>query len=115
MTRVINDEDTVKIAKVFIVENFLVGKRNVRLVDEFVMKLVDNEERFEKYPSGRHSYDEKVLYYRGALKNLSNTKKNYELCGFLLALQIWAYEVFPKIGWSRFAKHDNEKILRTLK
>ncbi|PON65743.1 LOW QUALITY PROTEIN: hypothetical protein PanWU01x14_114860 [Parasponia andersonii] len=51
------------------------------------MKLVDNEERYKKYPDW-HSYDKTVLYCCGALKNLSNTKKNYELCVFPLTLQI---------------------------
>ncbi|KAF4346417.1 hypothetical protein F8388_024934 [Cannabis sativa] len=46
-------DDAIKMAKVFTVTNILESKRGSTAVDEFIMKLVDDKEDFDKYPWGR--------------------------------------------------------------
>ena len=63
-----NDEDTVKLTKVFTVENILMSKREIILIDDFVFKLVDDEDKFEDYPWGRLCYKETIKYFRQSFK-----------------------------------------------
>ncbi|PON39242.1 hypothetical protein PanWU01x14_306330 [Parasponia andersonii] len=99
-----NDEDVVKLAKVFMVENILMSKREIILIDDFVFKLVDDEDKFEDYPWGRLCYKETIKYFCQALRNKKNKdgKRSYEVCVFPWVLQVWVFEIIPRLG-SKFA------------
>lgn len=110
MSSKIDDEDAVKIAKVHIVQNILESKRGDRFVDDFVLKLVDDEQKFENYPWGRRSFNETI----GSISSVLDLQKNnYELCGFPVAFQVWGYEVIPSLG-SLFGARVSSKIPRIL-
>uniref|UniRef100_A0A803PTQ7 DUF1985 domain-containing protein n=1 Tax=Cannabis sativa TaxID=3483 RepID=A0A803PTQ7_CANSA len=81
-------DDAIKMAKVFTVTNILESKRGSTAVDEFIMKLVDDKEDFDKYPWGRRSFDETI---KGLISAEECDKKGYELCGFPLAFQVWGF------------------------
>ncbi|PON81617.1 LOW QUALITY PROTEIN: hypothetical protein TorRG33x02_225710 [Trema orientale] len=104
-----NDEDAVKLAKVFMVENILMSKREIILIDYFIFKLVDDENKFEDYPWGRLCYEKTIKYFRQALrnKNIIDGKRSYEVCGFPWVLQVWAFEIIPRLG-SKFASYFQE-------
>uniref|UniRef100_A0A803NSI9 DUF1985 domain-containing protein n=1 Tax=Cannabis sativa TaxID=3483 RepID=A0A803NSI9_CANSA len=105
-----DDDDAIKIAKVFTVTNILESKRGSTAVDELIMKLVDDEEDFDKYPWGRRSFDETI---KGLISAQECDKKGYELCGFPLAFQVWGFEVIPLLGES-FATRVGRRIPRLL-
>ncbi|KAF4361228.1 hypothetical protein G4B88_000626 [Cannabis sativa] len=91
-TRIDDDDDVVKLTTVFIVQNILQSKRGQCHVDNFVMKLVDDEEMFEKYPWGRRSFSDTV----NSLSTVLNRRKTgYEICGFPLAFQITCVPLAP--------------------
>ncbi|XP_060959120.1 uncharacterized protein LOC133030400 [Cannabis sativa] len=109
-TRIDDDDDVVKLTKVFIVQNILQSKRGQCHVDNFVMKLVDDEQMFEKYPWGRRSFNDTV----NSLSPVLNRRKTgYEICGFPLAFQVWGFEILPSLGSSFAIKVGNNipKIL----
>ncbi|KAF4361779.1 hypothetical protein F8388_018945 [Cannabis sativa] len=87
-----DDDDVVKLTTVFIVQNILQSKRGQCHVDNFVMKSVDDEEMFEKYPWGRRSFSDTV----NSLSTVLNRRKTgYEICGFPLAFQITCVPLAP--------------------
>ncbi|XP_062094992.1 uncharacterized protein LOC133800868 isoform X2 [Humulus lupulus] len=106
----INAEDAIKLVKVYMVENILGSKRGDRLVDNFVLNLVDDEEKFEAYPWGHRSFNETIKYLTSAL---DSSKTGYELFGFPIAFQVWEFEVIPLLT-SSFAIHICSKIPRIL-
>ncbi|XP_062113196.1 uncharacterized protein LOC133824333 [Humulus lupulus] len=106
----IDAEDAVRLVKVYIVENILGSKRGDRLVDNFVMSLVDDDQKFEAYPWGRRSFNETIKYLTSAL---DSSKTGYELCGFPIAFQVWGFEVIPLLA-SSFAIHVGSKFPRIL-
>ncbi|PON75900.1 hypothetical protein PanWU01x14_038510 [Parasponia andersonii] len=53
-----NDEDAVKVAMVFMVENILMSKREIIFIDNFMFKLIDDEDKFEDYPWRQICYEE---------------------------------------------------------
>ncbi|KAF4352084.1 hypothetical protein G4B88_002191 [Cannabis sativa] len=96
-TRIYDDDDVVKLTKVFIMHNILQNKRGQCHVDNFVMKLVDDEQMFENYPWGRRSFNDTV----NSLSTILNRQKiGYEICGFPLAFQVWGFEILPSLGSS---------------
>ncbi|XP_062117699.1 uncharacterized protein LOC133831430 [Humulus lupulus] len=102
--------DIVKLVKVYIVENILGSKRGDRLVDNFVMSLVDDDQKFEAYPWGRRSFNETIKYLINAL---DSSKTGYELCGFPIAFQVWGFEIIPLFA-SSFSIHIGSKFPRIL-
>ncbi|KAF4360739.1 hypothetical protein G4B88_017363 [Cannabis sativa] len=104
-TRIDDDDDVVKLTK-----NILQSKRGQCHVDNFVMKLVDDEQMFEKYPWGRRSFNDTV----NSLSTVLNRRKTgYEICGFPLAFQVLGFEILPSLGSSFAIKVGNNipKIL----
>ncbi|KAF4364755.1 hypothetical protein F8388_018431 [Cannabis sativa] len=92
-----DDDDVVKLTKVFIMHNILQNKRGQCHVDNFVMKLVDDEQMFENYPWGHRSFNDTV----NSLSTILNRQKiGYEICGFPLAFQVWGFEILPSLGSS---------------
>ncbi|KAF4360993.1 hypothetical protein F8388_016802 [Cannabis sativa] len=109
-TNIDDDDDAVKLTKVFIVQNILESKRGDRYIDNFVLRLVDDEQLFENYPWGRRSFNATI----GNLSTAVNCRKTgYELCGFPLAFQVWGFEVLPKLG-SLFATKVGSSIPKIL-
>ncbi|KAF4365525.1 hypothetical protein G4B88_025704 [Cannabis sativa] len=109
-TNIDDDDDAVKLTKVFIVQNILESKRGDRYIDKFVLRLVDDEQLFENYPWGRRSFNATI----GNLSTAVNCRKTgYELCGFPLAFQVWGFEVLPKLG-SLFATKVGSSIPKIL-
>ncbi|KAF4360899.1 hypothetical protein G4B88_016059 [Cannabis sativa] len=97
-----DDDDVVKLTKVFIMHNILQNKRGQCHVDNFVMKLVDDEQMFENYPWGHRSFNDTV----NSLSTILNRQKiGYEICGFPLAFQVWGFEILPSLGSSFVIKN----------
>ncbi|KAH6796969.1 hypothetical protein C2S52_021523 [Perilla frutescens var. hirtella] len=67
------------------------------------LHLADDLEQFEKYPWGRVSYEyllKSTLSRRRVIDNIIRQQKSmaYDVYGFVLALQTWAYEFMPDLG-----------------
>ncbi|KAM6590845.1 hypothetical protein CsatA_013450 [Cannabis sativa] len=68
------------------------------------MKLVDDEQMFEKYPWGPRSFNDTI----NSLSTVLNRRKTgYEICGFPLAFQVWGFEILPSLGSSFAIKVGN--------
>ena len=110
------DEDAVKLVQVFFVECILRSKRHARLIDEDIMKFVEDQHKFNEFPWGRQSYLDTIGYLHKALKNKnpgSSDSVTYELCGFPLVFQIWSYETIPKLG-EKYANKLGDEIPKIL-
>ncbi|PON71053.1 hypothetical protein TorRG33x02_255560 [Trema orientale] len=80
------------------------------------MTLVDDQDRFNDYSWGLRSYNDTIGYLHKDLKFKTPNESNsvtYELCGFLLVFQVWAYEIIPMLG-KHYANRLGNKIPKIL-
>lgn len=112
----LSDEDAVKIAQLLVVECVIQSKRLSKNLDSFLLRVVDDQEKFNSMSWGRRSFDDTIGYMRKALKNKTPNETNtvsYELCGFPWAFQVWAYETIPKLG-EKYATRIGNRIPKIL-
>ncbi|XP_038713389.1 uncharacterized protein LOC120007258 [Tripterygium wilfordii] len=115
-----NEDDVVKLALVYFVEFVLLGRERSRNISDVAyLQLVENLDKFNKYPWGSVSYARTSKSLAGAMKGrvqkfLKKTikptktqKEQYSLYGFPLTLQIWSYEAIPLIRRT-YAQKDPE-------
>ena len=124
------DEDIVKLALIFFLEQALLGKENKNLIDLQWMHLVDDLEAFNQFPWGRISYERTLVSLQKSVdkRNKRTVQKKevpkkdgkpktptelYTLVGFPFAFQIWAYEAIPALGF-RFAARVGQNCPRIL-
>ncbi|PON95539.1 hypothetical protein TorRG33x02_086850 [Trema orientale] len=84
------DEDAVKLAQLLVVECVLLSKRPKAVLDDYIMRLVDDQDRFNDYSWGLRSYNDTIGYLHKAIKFKTPNECNsvtYELCGFPLVFQ----------------------------
>ena len=113
-----NDEDVIKLAQLYLLERFLIGKDSRRPTEKFSLELVDNAQDFNKFPWGRYLYEclRKSMkdFLKAQDKKIQKKSRNdskprritYELHGFPYVLQFWAYECIPLAG-KKFARRIN--------
>ncbi|POO01903.1 Ulp1 protease family, C-terminal catalytic domain containing protein [Trema orientale] len=98
-----NDEDVVKLAQLYLLERFLIGKDCRRRTENFFLGLVDNAANFNKFPWGK-------VFVRVP------TKVDEIFCEcsrFPYVIQLWAYECVPLVG-ERVAHRIDRKIPQML-
>ncbi|XP_057808432.1 uncharacterized protein LOC131022906 [Salvia miltiorrhiza] len=109
-------ETSLKLAYLYIVYGLLVMKdRTQKNVDLGYIHLMDDLERFLRYPWGRTAYDFLVprTYNARKLLDKMGTTENrltVEAYGFVYALQAWAYEIMPSLAafcGKRLMEHEN--------
>ncbi|KAH6757448.1 hypothetical protein C2S52_023430 [Perilla frutescens var. hirtella] len=103
-----DSELSLKLAFVFVLYSVLLTRDN-NIQMQF-LHLVDDIDKFNDYPWGYVSFEylvEATLSRKEVLDNQlrQGKKPAYEAFGFLMALQIWAYEVIPDLG-----RHCAQKI-----
>ncbi|XP_057808431.1 uncharacterized protein LOC131022905 [Salvia miltiorrhiza] len=97
------DDDALRFALLIILYGVLWIKHSAARVEESYMHLVDDLERFDKFPWGLVAYEFLVLVSHNNRIKLNLQKKNkkgvtVEIQGFGYALQLFAYEMHNKIG-----------------
>ncbi|GER40043.1 hypothetical protein STAS_16689 [Striga asiatica] len=98
----INDHDGVKLAKLHLLANFLMGAQDNLLFDRCFLDILDSQD-CDNYPWGKEVYDYTLDYLKMSSRNkesllqkLDGTEKRvylYRIRGFILSLQVWFYEV----------------------
>ena len=64
----LKDEDKVKMAKIYFLENFLLGKQFTTGIDSEHIKLVDDEKYFDAYPWDRIRYNALIDPIKNSIK-----------------------------------------------
>lgn len=90
------NKDVVKMAKLYILEMFILGKQIRTGINHEYTLLVDDKEQFDKYPWGRISYEITIDFVKKAIK--SNDASAIGIGGFPFALLVWAYETIPLLA-----------------
>ncbi|XP_026405455.1 uncharacterized protein LOC113300459 [Papaver somniferum] len=105
-----HEDDTVKLALVYLLEFFLLGKDKKTYIDLRFLQIVDDLDEFNMYPWGLVSYERTFSSLAIALRrraekfkekqrtNPNHWHETYSLRGFPFAFQVWAYENIPKLG-----------------
>lgn len=80
-----------------------------------LLHLVDDVDRFLRYPWGRVSFQYLLENVEAGYRNMKlllpkSKRTQFDLNGFVYALQAWAYEVFPHVAKFCAAPMDNKKI-----
>ncbi|CAA0808761.1 Unknown protein, partial [Striga hermonthica] len=96
-----SDEDAVKFAKLHLLANFLMGSQDSHRFDRCYLDIIDSAD-FDDYAWGTDVFEFTFHYLRMSMKNreqMHNRGKSdgagymYRCYGFILALQIWFYEI----------------------
>ncbi|KAM3217651.1 hypothetical protein P3L10_027094 [Capsicum annuum] len=101
----LNDDQKFKCRLLWFLHTMLLAKDSTKVVDTKLIRMVDSLSFFEKYPSGKETFQLTMDY----LKKKSDLKKQkeifdekqkayYALFGFSWAFMIWIYEAFPHLG-----------------
>lgn len=117
-----NDEIAVKVALLFFVSNLVLANNSNVYLDSFYLHLVEDLDRFNKYPWGRVLWDDMTRCLRHAAESEAIKSKaritrsgTINVFGWQLPLQVWAYETIPLIG-NRFGdKYDEYNVPRLLR
>ncbi|XP_057766938.1 uncharacterized protein LOC130987424 isoform X1 [Salvia miltiorrhiza] len=93
----INDEDGslhLKIAYIIVLYGLLVGYETDKTVEHWVWALVDDLDKFNRFPWGAYSYN-LLCHHAG---KIFTSKKQYKFYGPVWALHVWSLEVMPDLG-----------------
>ncbi|XP_050944680.1 uncharacterized protein LOC103484737 isoform X26 [Cucumis melo] len=90
------NKDVVKMAKLYILEMFILGKQLRTGINHEYTLLIDDKEQFDSYPWGRISYEITIDFVKKAIK--SNDASAIGVGGFPFALCVWAYETIPLLA-----------------
>ncbi|XP_022883511.1 uncharacterized protein LOC111400329 [Olea europaea var. sylvestris] len=112
--------DRYKLGLALIVEGVITTPNNNVGIDEDTLAIVDDLELFFAYPWAKVGYRRLLKGFRGTwARKMSDAKmKNekdvsYTIHGFLIVMQIWAYEAMPELG-KRFGGRVGERSPRLL-
>ncbi|KAL2493039.1 Ulp1 protease family protein [Abeliophyllum distichum] len=115
-----NKTDKYKLDLIIILAYVLLTTKEKTLIDLWWFELVDDLDRFDKYPWEKMSYDYTIrILKRDMGDKLRNSLKEgeshcrYSLHGFPLAIMIWTFEAIPNLG-KKFAKKYSDGIPRML-
>uniref|UniRef100_A0A0A0KI50 TF-B3 domain-containing protein n=1 Tax=Cucumis sativus TaxID=3659 RepID=A0A0A0KI50_CUCSA len=90
------NKDVVKMAKLYILEMFILGKQIRTGINHEYTLLIDDKKQFDSYPWGRISYEITVDFVKKSIK--SNDASAIGVGGFPYALLVWAYETIPLLA-----------------
>ncbi|KAK0591005.1 hypothetical protein LWI29_034332 [Acer saccharum] len=101
-----DDKTIVKLALLYFLETVLLATGKNSPLDSQHLLLVDDLEKFNKYPWGRACFEMTMNSLKDALREKKPTV--YNLVGFPFAFQVWAFEAMPSIGTlgPKFATKD---------
>ncbi|XP_075092415.1 uncharacterized protein LOC142172649 [Nicotiana tabacum] len=103
------DDDALKIAVLYFVNNFLLSQLKTKVISRSYIDLVECGD-YNNYPWG-------IDVYKATIDSCSNKFQDkpsfYRLGGFPLALQTWLYECCPSLD-GHFADHLGNKLPRIL-
>ncbi|KAA0058534.1 uncharacterized protein E5676_scaffold606G00970 [Cucumis melo var. makuwa] len=85
-----NEEDKIKMAKIYFLENFLLGKQFTIGIDLEYIKLLDDEKQFDEYPWGRIVY-ECIPLFTGLSIFCAQRIEHKKIC-----MLIWVVDSHPK-------------------
>ncbi|KAL2479771.1 Ubiquitin-like protease domain-containing protein [Abeliophyllum distichum] len=115
-----NQTDKYKLGLIIILAYVLLATEEKTLIELWWFELVDDLDRFDKYPWGKMSYDYTIrILKRDMGDKLRNSLKEgesrcrYSLHDFPLVIMIWAFEALPNLG-KKFAKKYCDGIPRML-
>ncbi|KAL2454251.1 Ubiquitin-like protease domain-containing protein [Abeliophyllum distichum] len=115
-----NQTDKYKLGLIIILAYVLLATEENTLIELWWFELVDDLDRFDKFPWGKMSYDYTIrIVKRDMGDKLRNSLKEgesrcrYSLHDFPLAIMIWAFEAIPNLG-KKFAKKYCDGIPRML-
>ncbi|CAH9076360.1 unnamed protein product, partial [Cuscuta epithymum] len=112
----------VKLASLFVVENVLLGKDRTTRISRKSIQLVNDFEEFKKEPWSRDAYDLLVTHVKRLLdghpmkfvdsktNNPEYKNAKFSIYGFILVLQVWAYERIPKFGEHFGTRVGNDEV-----
>ncbi|XP_048330044.2 uncharacterized protein LOC107419213 isoform X2 [Ziziphus jujuba] len=107
-TDFVDDWDAVRIALLYFLVHGVLGMDPRVQINRKFIELVADIEVFNSYPWGIPSYKETIeslhnaFHHRGC--EIKNNSQSYDLKGFPLAFQVWAFEAIPEFG-----KHFGER------
>ncbi|PON91241.1 hypothetical protein TorRG33x02_130570 [Trema orientale] len=91
-----NDETMLKLAKLHIIENFLLGNQGKIMIKDEHVDILDVHWMFKDYHWGRISFKETIDSFRSA--TTKQGLNSYPLYGCPIALQIWASEIIAAVN-----------------
>ncbi|KAL2506328.1 Uncharacterized protein Adt_21949 [Abeliophyllum distichum] len=108
-------EDKYKLGLVYILETMLRYKHHKTSIDLFCLDVVDNIEVFNAYPWGRRCFIDTLHAFKRihTIKG-SKTNQNYDVYGFPLAVQVWAFEAIPMLANKWAIRKEWTRIPRML-
>ncbi|GER31947.1 sentrin-specific protease 1 [Striga asiatica] len=118
-----NDEDAMKFAKLHLLANFLLGTQDTLLLDRRYLDIIDSDE-CEEYAWGKEVFEFTVHYLKKTLPNWQKMhtrgdkeKSEYlfRCYGFILALQIWFYEICDTANGLICTRSVGEDVPRMLR
>lgn len=90
------NKDVVKMAKLYMLETFILGKQIRTGINHEYTLLIDDKKQFDQYPWGRVSYEITIDFMKKAIK--SHDVSAIGIGGFPYALLVWAYETIPLLA-----------------
>ena len=90
------DEDRIQMAKLYILESFLLPRQESLSIEWDYVLMVDDDELFGSYPWRRVAFD-LLLEFMNRLVS-SKGKTGIFMGGFIFSILVWAYEVIPTLS-----------------
>ncbi|KAL0544869.1 hypothetical protein IC582_019999 [Cucumis melo] len=121
-----NDEDTVKVALAVFIETVMVGKDKKTQLDMDILGRVDDEEAFKSFDwstffytcllnSLKTSLQGKKEAYKLKKTTSSKAVSYYNIKGYVLAFQVWAYKVLSTANEHLATRNSKGLIPRILR
>ncbi|KAL2466884.1 DUF1985 domain-containing protein [Abeliophyllum distichum] len=108
-------KDKYKLGLVYILETMLRCKHHKTSIDLFCLDIVDDIEVFNAYPWGCRCFmDTLHAFKRMHTIKGSKTDRKYDIYGFPLAVQVWAFEAIPMLADKWDIRKDWTRIPRML-
>ncbi|KAL6560687.1 hypothetical protein OROGR_004246 [Orobanche gracilis] len=100
--------DKYKLGLLVILSYVILAAEENTFLDLWWFDLVDDVERFNKYPWANLSFEYTIRVLKRNLTDVLNAQQcRYTLHGFPLALMVWAFEAIPTLGNKFATKHGN--------
>ncbi|PWA75911.1 phospholipase-like, Aminotransferase-like mobile domain protein [Artemisia annua] len=117
----LSDEDSIRVCLLLSLEVIFMGRELGSIVDDVLLRMVDDLEAWNEFPWGEHIWRELYAAIRNvnskhnvehhkALDNDPNFVPSYSLSGFLLCFKIWILESSSQTDrwWTRGKVKDRE-------
>ncbi|GER43956.1 hypothetical protein STAS_20829 [Striga asiatica] len=92
------EDETLKVAFILVVFFLILSPDSRMLVPLWLWTLVEDTTKFERFPWGSYAFQRLHHYLENQIKPpAGGGKVQFYSCGYVMALQIWACELFPEI------------------